>query len=165
MTSINSAVLSQQQTLTLSRTVEQSYERSAQVFGARASVGGREVLPADPFQRIFDLIDISEEAQSQLRRDRAFADALAGIRSGVGRGQVLNRGGISIDLAAIGATERFSFSETYELSFLQESTLSIETDNGSFEVTQTRLVEVSLSASIEFNRSSGAFGLRGSLTV
>ena len=106
-----------------------------------------------------------KSCSSLLLQNREDAERLADIAQGLGGTRDIfslpprNQGLIQVNLDAIGATERFSFSESYELSFLQESTLTLETDAGDIEITRSRLVEVELSASVEIERSFSAASL------
>ena len=171
MAEIQSVTFSQNQSLSLTRSASASYARSERAVGLSASIGvGEEGSPQDGFGRIFDVIDISDDARRQLLQNRADAEALSAFVRGE-RPQVLKNplvidgGRIRVDAAAAEAIERFSFTEEYELSFLQESTLEIETDEGSISITQSRLVEVSLAASVTFESSASFGSLQASLAA
>lgn len=166
MTEIVSATLSQTSALSVSKTREISFERSAAALsvGTTLARGGGD---SDAAQNLLDIVDISEEAQQRLLKQREDAFKLAEIVQGLASGSpfkppAIDNGFIQVNVNAVAATERFSFTEMYELSFLQESTLSVETeDGGSFEITQSRVVEVSLAATFEAERSFAA----GSINV
>ena len=167
MTAINSATFAQQSVLSVSKSVELSYERSSKALQLGASLENPSSVSSDNFQRVFDIVEISDEAQARLLKNRDDANALAAyVQNRPGpelRLLPLDPGRITVDFRAAEVSESFSFTETYELSFLKESSLEIETDNGSIEVTQSSLVEVSLSATVEFSRSASAFS--GSITA
>ncbi len=167
MTAINSATFAQQEVLSLSRSVEFNAERSSRALQLSASLGNQPNITADSFQRVFDVVEISDEAQARLLRSRDDANALAAYVQNRHGPELhilpLDPGRITVDFRAAEVSESFSFTETYELSFLKESTLEIETDQGSIEVTQSSLVEVSLSATFEFSQSASA--VSGSITT
>ena len=171
MAEIQSIAISQTQNLSISKSVSASYERETRSSALSLALGqGREGVSPDSFERVFDVIDISDDARQKLLQDRADAERLAAFVRGE-RPQVLKNplvidgGQIRIDAAAAEAIERFSFTEEYELSFLQETTLSIETDEGSIEVTQSRLVEASFSASVTFEQSASFGSLQASFAA
>lgn len=164
MAEIQSISVSQTQNLSISKSVSASYEKESRSSGLSLALGrdgghGRGHAHAYGFDKVFDVIDISDDARQKLLQDRADAENLAAFVRG-DRPQVLKNplvidgGKIRVDAAAAEAIERFSFSETYGLSFLQETTLSIETDEGSLEITQSRLVEASYSYSASLERSA-----------
>ena len=160
MAEIQSIAVTQTQNLSISKSVNASYERETRSSALSLALGqGREAVSSDSFERVFDVIDISDDARQKLLQDRADAERLAAFVRGE-RPQVLKNpwvidgGQIRIDAAAAEAIERFSFTEEYELSFLQETTLSVETDEGSLEIAQSRLIEASFSYSVSLERSA-----------
>jgi len=162
MAEIQSVVLSQSQSLSVSKSVSASYERNESVAALQGVLQGGVPAPsADGFGGIFDVIDISDDAREQLLQDRADAENLAAFASGerlevLSAPLVIRNGRVEIDALAAQISEQFSFSESYALSFLQEATLDVETDEGSFSITQSRAVEVSLSAAVDILRESNA---------
>ncbi len=167
MTAVNSATFAQQEVLSVSRSVEFNYERSSKALQLSASLENQSSVSSNNFQRVFDVVEISDEAQARLLQNHRDAEALAEyVQNGHGpelRVLPPNPGRITVEFAALQESESFSFTETYELSFLRETSLEIETDEGSVEVTQSSLVEVSLSATFEFSRSTSSFS--GSITA
>ena len=64
MAEIQSLTFSQNQSLSLSRSVSASYERNESVASLQASVGQRAVVPQpEGFGGIFDVIDVSDDAR------------------------------------------------------------------------------------------------------
>ena len=171
MAEIQSITFSQNQSLSLSRSVSASYERSESVTSLQASIGQRAAQPsADGFGGIFDVIDVSDDARQQLLQDRADAERLSAIARGerpevLSAPLVIQDGRVQVNALAAQIAEQFSFSETYELSFLQETTLEIETDQGSIEITQSRLVEASFSRSVSFEQSASFGSLHASFAA
>ena len=76
-----------------------------------------------------------------------------------------NVGRIQIDFSAIELTERFSFTQNYELSLLQETAVSIDTSDGNFEVTRSTLNEIDLTRTIEFAHTQSLSAGSASLSV
>jgi hypothetical protein len=164
MSGVNGASIAQTETLTLSRTVELNYgSRSSALSLDVTAGGGRAVLP-DSFQKIFDVIDISEEAQEELLRNKQNADALAEyVRRGRGieiRVLPPRPGKVEIHVSSESLVKSFSLTEQVKLS-LQKS-VSVETeDGGHFEVEQS--IELSLSRTVEFLSSSSQVSLSAGL--
>lgn len=162
MAEIQSITFSQTQSLSISKSVSASYERSERATGLNLSLGQAQSSGQGGFGGILDVIDVSDDARQKLLQDRADADALAAYVQGE-RPQVLSAplvidgGKIRIDARAAELAERFTFTEEYEASILQESTLEIETDEGSITITQSRLVEASYSSTVSLEQSA-SFG-------
>lgn len=157
MTGILGASIAQTTSVSVAKSVEIQHEQRAAALSAVSYLGrGREV-GEDAFSKVFDVVDISEDAQRKLREDREFALELASLVKGRNAVQadepLYKRGSLRVDIGAIAASEAFSFTESYELSFLQETTLTLETTEGNIEVTQSRLLEASYSRSIEYSQS------------
>jgi hypothetical protein len=168
MTGILGASIAQTTSVSVTKSVEIQHEQRAAALSASAYLGrGREVS-GDQFSKVFDVVDISEDAQRKLREDREFALELASLvqgRNAVKTDEPLyKRGSLRVDVGAIAAQESFSFTESYELSFLQETTVTLETTDGNVEITQSRLIEASFSSSVAFERSAIAAYAKGSLT-
>ena len=171
MAEIQSIAVSQTQNLSLSKSLSASYERRESVASLQASLGQGASQPSqDGFGGIFDVIDVSDDARQKLLQDRADAEALAAFVQGE-RPQVLSAplviqdGKVQVNALAAQIAEQFSFTETYELSFLQETTLEIETDQGSIEITQSRLVEASFSSTVSLEQSASVGALQASFSV
>ena len=170
MTGIIGASIAQTTSVSVTKSVEVTHERSVAALSASANLTRAREVPGDQFSKVFDVVDISEEAQRQLLEDREFALRLAALVQG--REAVepdddirLRRGSLRVDAGAIAASESFSFTESYELSFLQETTLTLETTDGDIEITQSRLVEASYSQSLEYSQSAAAAYVNASLTA
>lgn len=168
MAEIQSIAVSQTQSLSLSKSISASYERQERASSLSASLGqGNVALSPDGFGRVFDVIDISDEARQQLLQDRADAERLAAFVQGE-RPQVLSAplviqdGRVQVNALAAQIAEQFTFTEAYDLSFLQETTLEIETDQGSIEITQSRLVEASISSTVTLEQSASVGALQAS---
>jgi len=168
MAEIQSITFSQNQSLSLSKSVSASYERNESVASLQTSIGQQSV-PSSPdgFGGIFDVIDVSDDARQKLLQDRAdaenFAAAVSGERTEVlSAPLVIRNGRVEIDALAAQISEQFTFNETYELSFLQESTLEIETDEGSISISQSRLVEASYSSTVSLGREASVGALQAS---
>ncbi len=169
MTGIISASIAQTTSVSVTKSVEIQHQQSAAALSASAYAGGTREVPDDPLSRVFDIVDISEDAQRKLREDREFALRLASLvqgRNGVDENEapLLKRGSLRVDIGAIAAQESFSFTESYELSFLQETTVTLETTDGDIEISQSRLLEASYSRSFEYSSSAAAAYVKGSLT-
>jgi len=167
MAEIQSISFSQNQSLSLTKSASASYERSEAVASLRASIEQQSVQSSsDGFGGIFDVIDVSDDAREQLIQDRQDAENFSAIARGertevLSAPLVIRNGRIEIDALAAQISEQFTFNETYELSFLQESTLEIETDEGSISITQSRLVEASYSSTVSLGREASV----GSLSI
>jgi len=163
MADIQSITLSQTQSLSVSKSISASYERSESVARLQGVIGASQPNQQDDaFGGIFDVIDVGDEQRQELIQARQDAENFAAIARGertevLSAPLVIRNGRVEIDALAAQISEQFSFNETYELSFLQESTLEIETDEGSVSITQSRLVEASYSASVSFEQSA-SFG-------
>ena len=158
MSGILSASIAQTDTINISKSVEVNFERSAQALGFSVSADLPPV-PRDNFQRLFDVLDISDSAQERLLKNRDDAEALAAyVQSSPGPKLTLlslDPGKIRVDFTASEISEAFSFSETINVSLSRETTVSVKTtDGGSFEVSQTSEVEASLTRAVEILRSS-----------
>jgi len=129
------------------------------------------VVPSpDGFGGIFDVIDISDDQQRDLLQARQDAENFAAVARGerpevLSAPLVIQDGRIQVNALAAQIAEQFSISETYELSFLQETTLEIETDQGSVEITQSRLVEASFSSTVSVGREASFGALQASVSV
>ena len=119
---------------------------------------------SDAANQVLDVIDISDDARQQLLQDQADAELLASIATSE-RPQVLTaplilrNGRIEVDAIAAQIAQQFTFEESFELDFLQETSVTIETDEGSVEFTQSTALEVDFSSSIsiEQNAETGSF--------
>ena len=166
MAEIQSISVSQTQNLSLSKTVSASYERNERISALSLSAGRREVVPApEGFGGIFDVVEISDDRQRELIQARQDAENFAPVAHGerpevLSAPLVIRDGRIQVDALAAQIAEQFTFSETYELSFLQETTVEIETDQGSVEITQSRLVEASFSSTVSFEQSASIGALQ-----
>ena len=73
MTDINavagSYTVSQQSNLSITKTTDVSVERRISAFSGSVVIGGA-AEDHDPFAKVFDVIDISEDAQEKLIQDR-----------------------------------------------------------------------------------------------
>ncbi len=169
MTGILGASIAQTTSVSVTKSTEIQHEQRAAALSASAYLGRGRVEAGDQFSKVFDVVDISEDAQKRLREDREFALQLASLvqgRRGVDTDDspLLKRGSLRVDVGAIAASESFSFTESYELSFLRETTLKLETTEGNIEITQSHLVEASFSSSVAFERSAIAAYAKSSLT-
>ena len=171
MAEIQSVTLSQSQNLSVSKSVSASYERNESVVSLQGALQrDSAVSSADGFGGIFDVIDISDDARQKLVQDRSDAENLSALVRGErpevsSAPLVIRNGRVEIDALAAQISEQFSFNETYELSFLQETTLEVETDEGSFSITQSRLVEASYSSTVSLERSASVGSLQASFSV
>lgn len=171
MSDIQSISVSQTTSLAISRSVEIAYERQAQSLRASVVRGvGEQSSQQDQSRGLFDIIDISDEAQQRLLDDLRSAEALADIAQGRSSGfkftqPQIGSGQLRVDANALSVNERFSFSESYELSFLQETAIEVETDQGSFEIIQSQVVEVSLSSTVDLQRSFDFASLSAGLST
>ena len=170
MAEIQSITVSQAQNLSISKSVSSSYERNefAALLRTGRQVGSTQ--GADGFGGIFDVIDVSDDARQKLLQDRADAENLAAFARGerpevLSAPLVIRNGRVEIDALAAQISEQFTISESYEVSFLQETTLEIETDEGSIEITESRLVEASFSATVSFEQSASVGSIQTSFSA
>jgi len=172
MAEIQSIAFSQTQNLSVSQNVSASYERSESVVALQ---GAADVAPPPPpsgdgFGGILDVIDISDDARDKLLQDRADAENLAAYVNGertevLSAPLVIRNGRVEIDALAAQISEQFSVSESYEVSLSQVSTLEVETDEGSFSITQSRLIEASFSSTVRLERSADVGALSAQYSV
>lgn len=171
MADIQSVTLSQTQNLSISRSVSASYERSESAVSLSASASAPPPPPSvDGFGGIFDVIDISDDARQQLLQNRAdaenFAAVVAGERTEVlSAPLVIRNGRVEIDALAAQISEQFNITESYDVSFSEVSTLEVETDEGSFSITQSRLVEANFSSTVSFEQSASVGVLQARFSV
>ena len=168
MTNVAAAAFSQQNTLSIIKTTDVSVERSVSALSGSVSIGGQ-VDESGPFSKVFDVLDISEDAQEKLIQDREDAEKLAQLLKGEEAespiGLPRNLGRIQIDFSAIEVTERFSFTQSYELSLVQQTAFAVQGDEGNFEVTRSTLSEIDLSRTIAFERTQSLSTAQSSLSV
>lgn len=169
MSGIIGASIAQSTTVSFSKSVEINHEQRAAALSARAYLGRASDVPDDQFSKVFDVVDISEDAQRKLREDREFALQLASLvqgRNGVeDDAPLLQRGSLRVDTGAIAVQENFSITESYEISFLSETTVTLETTEGDIEISQSRLLEASYSRSLEYSQTAAAAYVNASLTA
>ena len=163
MAEIQSISVSQTQNLSISKSISASYERNSRAQALSLSAGQGSIdVASDGFNKVFDVIDISSDARQKLLQDQADAERLAAFAQGE-RPQVLSaplvirNGRVEVNALAAQIAEQFTITESYEVNFSEETTVSVETDQGSFEITQSRLVEANFSASVSLEQSA-SFG-------
>lgn len=171
MAEIQSIAISQSQSLSLSKSVSASYERNESVASLQASLGRASVEPApEGFGGIFDVIDVSDDARQKLLQDRQDAENLAAYVRGeraevLSNPLVIRNGRVEIDALAAQISEQFTITESYDVSFVEETTLEVETDEGSFSITQSRLIEASYSSTVSLGQSASVGALQASFSV
>lgn len=170
MAEIQSITFSQNQSLSISKSVSASYERSERATGLNLSLAQARDAGQGGLDGILDVIDVSDDARQKLLQDRADAENFAAFVSGerlevLSAPLVIRNGRVEIDALAAQISEQFTFKETYELSFLQEVRLEIETDEGSIEITQSRLVEASFSSTVSLGYEASAGAIQASFNA
>lgn len=163
MSGVNSASIAQQETLTLSRTVELHYEREASALSLNVSAGDVGAIPSDSFQKVFDVIDISEQAQEELLRNKQNADALVEyVRRGGGiqiRVVPPRPGKVEIKVSSESLKESFSYTETIKLNYLSSKSVEFKSGDQSFSVQSDQSIELSLTRTVDFLSSSSQISL------
>ena len=169
MSGINSASIAQQETLSLKRSVEVNYERTQAAAALNISVDRADPIPSENFQKIFDVVDISDEAQEELLRNKQNADALAEyVRRGRGieiRVVPPKPGKVQIAVSAESVKESFSITESISLSLERSTSVEVSGDAGSISAEQTQSIDVTLSRTVEFLSSSSQVSLSSGLTA
>ncbi|MBL4805267.1 MAG: hypothetical protein JKY71_10410 [Alphaproteobacteria bacterium] len=170
MTGILGASIAQNTTVSVTKSVEINHEQSVAALSARAYAGSGRAEADDPFSKVFDVVDISEDAQRKLREDREFALQLASLvkgRHGVDtdKAPLLKRGSLRVDAGAVAVQEKISVTESFEVSILNESTVTLQTTDGDVEISHSRLLEASYSRSLEYSKSAAAAYVKGSLST
>lgn len=169
MTGILGASIAQNTTVSVTKSVEINYEQSVAALSARAYAGSGRAEADDPFSKVFDVVDISEDAQRKLREDREFALELAAIIKNRRTPDsddrpLLKRGSLRVDIGAIAQQETLTVTESIKISILNESTVTLQTDEGDVEITKSHVLEASYSRAFEYSRSAAAAYVKGSLT-
>lgn len=146
---------------TKSVSVQHRVEASAQQSVARVEANVLQSPSNNNFERVFDLVDISEEAKQKLLQDHVEALVLAdnlktrGTFFGL-NSSVSGQGGGSIRVSGVAASESYQLAETFSASYAQDTTIEIETDEGRFSISYSKAAQAELASSIEVERRFGS---------
>ncbi|MFK7839160.1 MAG: hypothetical protein AB8B83_02420 [Bdellovibrionales bacterium] len=167
MADIQSLTISQTRSISIAQETTEIYERSRSGLSISASSVANQA-ESNSFDTVLDVIDISLDARQKLLQERADAESLAAIAAGeqtevLSAPLVLRNGRVEIDALAAQISEQFQISESFELDVFEETTLSVETDEGSFSITQSRLIEADFSSSFTFRSDIGVEGFESRL--
>ena len=162
MTVAADALIAKTEAVTITKTDTFELKRDS----SQLSFGVSDTLISDSFQKVFDVVDISQEAQEELLRNKQNADALAEyVRRGRGieiRVVPPRPGKVEINVSSQSVQDSFQFAQTTKLAL--QKTQSVEL-NGSGDIKIEQSVELSLSRTVEFLSSSSQISLSAGLSA